>query len=177
MGKEKLTLSVDKEVVEKAKRLGVNISDITEKVLKGYTSAEKPNGDLYDAYRQLFDSVLPLLGEFDCNVRVAEGVDTGVSTDSQGKECEFEIPIAIFLESNGSFYLDPFEEYFTDIKKITPKDFLTPEGILSNLVDSLAKSKEASEEKMQQIMMAKRIVEAMSETLIRRPSAKRDEKG
>lgn len=180
MPKEKLTLSVDEEVVKKAKKLGINISDITEKVLKGYTSAEKPNGSLYGAYQQLFDSILPLLKEFGCNVKIAEGEDSGVSTDSKGNQQEVEIPFDVFLESNGSFYYDPFDFCFSDIKKISPRDFLSPEKILSNLVDSLAKSKEANVEKMRQIMMAKRIVDAMSETLIQRqlPSSdKVDEKG
>ena len=52
--KQKLTLSVDKEAVEKAKKLGINISEITERVLMGYTSAEKPEGSLHEAYNQLF---------------------------------------------------------------------------------------------------------------------------
>jgi len=41
MPKEKLTLSVDKETVEKAKKLGINISEITEKVLRGFTFSAK----------------------------------------------------------------------------------------------------------------------------------------
>jgi hypothetical protein len=61
----------------------------------------------------------------------------------------------------------------TDIEKIDQQDFFPPEKILSNLVDVLAKTKDANEEKMRQIMMAKRIVEAMSETLIKRPLAKK----
>lgn len=173
MPKEKLTLSVDKEVVEKAKKLGINISDITERVLKGYTSAEKPNGTLYDAYRQLFDAILPLLKAFGCRVEVAEGIDEGI--DGKGVTVEFDYSVS--LESDGSFYLEPFEDHITDIRKIDQQDFLSPEKILSNLVDALAKSKEANEEKTQQIMMAKRIVDAMYETLIKRPSAKNDEKG
>jgi len=177
MVKEKLTLSVDKEVVKKAKSLGVNISDITEKVLRGYTSAEKPNGSLHDAYRQLFDSILLLLKEFDCNVKIAGCVDTVVSMDSQGKQYETEMPIDIFLESDGSFYIDQFDEHFTDIKKIVPRDFLTPERILSNLVDALASGEEARKEKMKEILMAKRIIDAISETLVKKPSTTHGEKG
>ena len=177
MVKEKLTLSVDKEVVDKAKNLGINISDITEKVLKGYTSAERPKGDIHDAYRQLFDSILPLLKKFDCYVKIAEGIDTGVSRDCEDKEYEIEMPFAIFLESDGSFYVDEFEYYFEDIKKIEQRDFLIPERILSNLVEVLAKSEEARNEKMAEILMAKRIIDAMSETLLEKPSTTHAEKG
>jgi hypothetical protein len=177
MGKEKLTLSVDKEVIEKAKELGINISEITESILKGYTSAEKPNGDIYDAYRQLFSAITPLLKEFGCEVKIAEGVETFVSQSDQGEDEEYEVPFNIFLQSDGSFYQDEFEAYFRDIKRIDRRDFLAPEKILSNLVDALARSHEARKDRMQQIMMAKRIVDAMSGTLIKGPSTKSDEKG
>lgn len=177
MPKEKLTLSVDEEVVKKAKKLGINISDITEKVLKGYTSAEKPNGSLHSAYKQLLDSILPLLKEFVCNVKIAGGIDSAVTTDSKGNQEEVEMPFEVLLLSDGSFFIEDFEYSFSDIKKISPQDFLSPEKILSNLVDVLARSKEANEERMQQIMMAKRIVDAMSETLIKRSSTKSGEKG
>ena len=164
MVKEKLTLSVDQEVVEKAKKLGINISDITERVLKGYTSAEKPNGSLYEGYKQLFDSITPLLNEFGADMKIAEQGE--VVRDGKGNTWTESCPI--FLEGDGSFYNDLFDESFLDIKKISLNAFLSPEKILSNLLDALAKSNEIRKEKMKEILMAKRIVDAMSETLIRR---------
>jgi hypothetical protein len=161
-------LSVDKEVIKKAKKLGINISEITENILKGYTSAEKPNGNVYDAYSQLFSAITPLLKEFGCTIEVGEGIDE--STDEKGRLVEGP-PYDISLLSDGSFYLDAFEMSFTDIKKIDLQDFLPPEKILSNLVNVLAETKSANEEKRRQIMMAKRIVQAMSETLVKKPSA------
>lgn len=173
MVKEKLTLSVDREVVKKAKSLGINISHITEKVLKGYTSAESPNGGLHDAYQQLCDSILPLLKEFGCSVKIAEGIDVGIAEDNEGNEYEIERPFVIFLESDGSFYIDEFDDRFEDIKKIDAQDFFEPKRILSNLVDALARSEEARKEKMREILMAKRIVDAMSKTLVKKYSTKR----
>jgi hypothetical protein len=171
MPKEKLTLSVDKEVVKKAKKLGINISDITEKVLKGYTSAEKPNGDLYDAYRQLFSVITPLLREFGVTVKIGEGED--IIRDPSGEPMDVGPAYEISLQADGSFYIDPFDNYVTDIKKIDQQNLLSPEKILANLVEVLAETKGANDEKMRQIMMAKRIVEAMSDTLIRKPSTKK----
>jgi len=172
MVKEKLTLSVDREVVKRAKSLGINISHITEKVLKGYTSAESPNGSLHEAYRQLCDSILPLLKEFDCNVRIAEGVDEGIAEDEEGNVYNIERPFTVLLESDGSFYIDEFDDRFEDIKKIDQRDFFEPKMILTNLVDALARSKEARKEKMREILMAKRIVDAMSKTLVKRAPKK-----
>jgi len=161
MVKEKLTLSVDKEVVEKAKKLGINISDITEKVLKGYTSAQKPGKErsLSDGYQELFDSIIPLLKEFDVNVVVANGYVV------EDEEVGPQYPYSIYLESDGSFWQDIFESSFTDIKKIKLNEFLSPKKILANLVDALVRSKQTKEEKLKEILMAKRIIDAMTETL------------
>jgi len=41
MPKEKLTLSVDGEVVQKAKGLGLNLSEITEVALRGFSFSAK----------------------------------------------------------------------------------------------------------------------------------------
>lgn len=154
-------MSVDKEVVQKAKKLGINISDITEKVLKGYTSAEKPNGSLYDGYRLLFDSIVPLLKEFSVDVKIAEQTVTG---EIDGNEITIGTN-DIFLESDGSFWSSLFEASLKDIEKISMRDFLSPKEILANLVDALVKSKEAREKQMKEILMAKRIIEAMTEGL------------
>jgi predicted amidohydrolase YtcJ len=149
MPKEKLTLSVDKEVVEKAKNLGINISDITEKVLKGYTSVERPEGSFHEAYKQLFDSIQELLKEFDCRVKIAESWFYSDEEDQQ------RIPQdETYLTGSGSFfvktYLGPEDFYIYDIKK----------------------SQEKRKEKMDEILMAKRIIDAMAETLLKKQPTK-----
>lgn len=174
MPKEKLTLSVEKEVIEKAKDLGINISEITERVLKGYTSAEKPEGSLHDAYKDLFDSIQQLLKEFDCSVKVAESwLEVEVE---EGEFQQVDREDESYLTANGSFLikgcLGQENYYITDIKKIPPEEFLSPEKILSNLVNELAKSQENRKEKMDEILMAKRIIEAMSETLLKKQPTK-----
>jgi hypothetical protein len=174
MPKEKLTLSVDRDVVDKAKNLGINISEITERVLKGYTSAEKPEGSIYDAYKDLFDSILPLLKEFDCKVKVAE---SWFEVDDNERYLEDES----YLTQYGTFFIRAHtapEDYFVhDITKINPDEFLSPEKILSNLVNELAKGQEKRKEKMDEILMAKRIIDAMSETLLRKTPTKKSEEG
>jgi len=174
MPKEKLTLSVDKEVVEKAKKLGINISEITEKVLKGYTSAERPVGSIHDAYKDLFDSIQQLLKEFDCNVKVAESW-----FEVEGNEGEVQrvaLEEESYLTGSGSFLIKSNvgqdDYYIHDIKRIHPEEFLAPEDILSNLVNELAKSQEKRKEKMDEILMAKRIIDAMSESLLQKQSTK-----
>lgn len=157
--KEKLTLSVNKEVIEKAKQLGINISEITEKILRGYTSAQKPEGkiSIYDGYNRLFDSILPLLKEFDVNVEIAQDeaiIDNKIHY------------LPILLQPDGLFYHIVDEYPFTDIREIDRREFLSPHKIIENLVNALVKSEEAEKEKLQEIMMAKRIIDAMREALV-----------
>lgn len=172
MVKEKLTLSVDKYVVEKAKKLGINISEITEKVLRGYTSAEKPSDDLYSGYEQLFTSITPLLKEFDVCVVIAEDLWARVPADSVGDLEVGHFTAEIELTPDGSFWIDTMETNFDDIRKIQRHQFLSPKEILANLVDALVKSHQTRKEKMKEILMAKRIIDAMSETLIEREHMK-----
>ncbi len=57
--KKKLTLSIDSEVIEKAKELGLNLSEITEKALK--ISSLSPNDDKIatpDKLREVYVDVL-----------------------------------------------------------------------------------------------------------------------
>ena len=165
MPKEKLTLSVDKEVVDKAKNLGINISEITERVLKGYTSAEKPEGSIYDAYQELFDSILPLLTEFDCEVKISE---SWFEPDDENRFVEDECYFTQYGNIHVKGCMGQPDCYLTDIKKIRPEEFLSPDKILSNLVKELAQAQEKRNEKMEGILMAKRIIEAMSESLLKK---------
>lgn len=165
MVKEKLTLSVDKDIVNKAKILGINISDITEKVLAGYTSAERPEGSFHDAYKQLFDSILPLLKEFDCMVKVAQ---SWIDLDDDHRELEDET----FLTRYGTYFVrtrfGPEDCYLSDITKIPSGEFLSPNEILSNLVNELVSNQEKRKEQMEGILMAKKIIDAMSESLLKK---------
>ncbi len=160
MVKQKLTLSVEKELVEKAKKLGINISEVTEIILKAYTSAEQPKGgSLYDAYEQLFDSITPLMKEFDI-----EDIFIGVGDDYHGLDYD------ILLLPNGSFCFAGSEsdEEFEDIRKIEYSSLCPAGDILDELATALVKTDKARKEKRQEILMVKRIVDAITESLAER---------
>jgi hypothetical protein len=162
MVKEKLTLSVDKQVIQKAKKLGINISELTEQVLKGYTSAEKPNGSLYDGYKQLFESIIPLIKEFNLDVCVARENEWLLDDNDNPIQLLVE---SFWLTATGALYAPESNFYIKDIKKLNIGIFLSPKEILSNLIDALIKSKEVQEERMNELLMAKKIIDAMSDRL------------
>lgn len=155
-GKSKLTLSVDKEIVSKAKNLGLNLSEITEKVLRSFTftpdSTDKES--MYRGYRSLFDTMLPLLKDYDASVLVAKWTEA----DIEGKNLfDFEW----YLAQDGTFWNPDFEKEAKDIKSIPSYGFLEPINILSNFISALSSAKESRKEKLEQIELAKKILEAI----------------
>jgi hypothetical protein len=163
--KQKLTLSVEKELVEKAKKLGINISEVTEIILKAYTSTEQPKGgSLYDAYQQLFDSITPLMKEFDI-----EDIYIGAGEEYHGADYD------LLLLPSGSFYLaslagDEFDIEFKDIRKIEYSNLCPPKDILDELAKALVRTDKARKEKRKEILMVKRIVDAITESLVEKES-------
>jgi len=161
MVKQKLTLSVEKELVERAKKLDINISEVTEIILKAYTSAEQPEGaSLYDAYKQLFDSITPLMKEFDI-----QDIFIGAGEEYHGADYDLR------LLSNGFFYLvsfagDKFDIKFKDIRKIDYSNLCEPKDILDELAEALVRTEKARKEKRKEILMVKRIVDAITGSLV-----------
>lgn len=163
--KQKLTLSVNREVVDKAKELGINISEITERVLRGYTiePSEYNDQEVYAQYQNLFQVMLPLMKKFNFSVVVAEYS----RFNKQG------VPISdnkIYLEPNGAFWASEIQEYTTGIEQIQINWFTESSEILSNFIESLTKAVEKRKESLKELEMAKRIIHAISDTMIDRES-------
>jgi len=170
LAKEKVNLTIDAEVVKQAKEQGINMSQFTEKMLRGYTAARKPEGDVYEAYSQLFELIVPLLKEFDCRVQVAERTYSTLIGDGRGNEIEIKKTNNIYIMTDGSLYLDDDDRYFENIREIHKEHFFEPKKILSNLIIALSKSKEARDKQLNEIFMAKNIIEAMSKRLVKKYS-------
>jgi hypothetical protein len=172
MPKEKLTLTVDKEAVEKAKKLKLNISEITELALKGYTFSPKEadRATLYNHYAALFASMKPLLERFGASVKVASIREFDPKTGWDYGDIE------TYLNSNGSFWLwalDEVGDEFNDITKIPIAHFHSPKEILTNLIDTLAKAAERDKETVKELELAKRFVDAISVTMTSREHPKK----
>ena len=154
-------MSVDREVVEKAKKLGLNISEVTELALRGFSfsTKEADRNALYKSYQDLFAVMKPLLEQYSTSVRIASMEITDEETGEIGIDDD------IFLSPDGKFYSDAYETTFTDITKIPTYAFCTTSEILSNLVEALAKSVDQRKETMKELEMARRIVNAIASTM------------
>jgi len=161
-------LSVDREVVEKAKKLGLNISEVTELALRGFSfsAKEADRSALYKSHQDLFAAMKPLLERYGTSVKIAS---QEITDEKTGNFMENE---SILLCPDGTFYADIFEATFTDITKIPTYAFCTPKEMLSNLVDSLAKSVDWRKETIKELEMARRIVNAIASTMQSREEPK-----
>lgn len=165
MPKERVTLTVDTDVVQKAKALRINISELTETALRGFsypTTKEVDSEALYKAYEMLFSAMKPLLEKFGTSVRVASDHEIDPKTGIDYGEVETN------LNHDGSFWIwamDEVQNEFSDIRKIPVRDFDTPKEILSNLIDALAKAVERDKELMKELETTRRLVEAITATM------------
>ena len=164
--KSKLTLSVDKEIVNKAKDLGLNLSEITESVLRSFTftPSKTDRESIYEAYKGMFDIMLPLLKEYDTYVIVAKTTD--IQNDNTFLELEWE------LLADGTLWNSDFEVEYKEITSIPTYAFLEPPKILFNFITSLANAKERRNEKLEQIELAKRILSAIIDSEPRKGTKK-----
>jgi Post-segregation antitoxin CcdA len=171
--KKKLTLSVDEGVVKRAKSLGFNLSEFTESVLDAYafTPEKTAKNTLHQKYGELFASMKPLLEEYGASVEVA----TWVYDDDQGNEGE----VKVLLESDGklrqydSLDIDQSGNEVprpTEIAGVSSL-FYPTKTILENFIKAITEAKERRAERISELEMAKRMVEA-----IWTPAARHEEK-
>jgi len=160
--KQKLTLSVRKDVIDKAKELGINISEITEKVLQGFafSSEDLSDDEFYSKYEELFQVMLPLMRKYDFSVEFAKLVIFDKEGDVLAEEGIYLLPDGRFWES---FTEDCLKS--TDIRSINTYDLHPPVIILSKFIESLTNSIEKRKERIKELEMAKQIIEAISKTL------------
>jgi len=181
--KKKLTLSVDSEIVEKAKKdPDINISDITEKYLKAFTSSSETihKEELYKNYQELFKLMSRLLRKF--RVKTEIGYEEVVQEvedpddeelvpeyDDEGNIVGYEGPMTAdsmyyYLESDGSFSQDRYD--FKNIKEIPIEAFHRPQRMVDNFLSSIQKGVEYRKEQFKEIEMAKTIIDAITKGTI-----------
>lgn len=156
--KQKLTLSVDRELVEKAKTLGVNISDIAETALR-HISETQPGKivtkeQVNAGYKKLFDAMLPYLKKFDTYIHVGDLEDV---IEGDGGMQFFKW--SIILTCGG-------ELWSTDLEKVVKLEnisFSPPNKILSQFIDTLIEASEKNKEKLKELEIARRFIEALTD--------------
>jgi hypothetical protein len=171
VGKKKLTLSVDEDVVKRAKALNLNLSEITEQVLRGFAFA--PGGDdnstVYQKYKELFSIMLPLLKRYGTSVQVAYWLNEPEDDDPySGGE------VAVNLSADGKLWqydsndLTPEGDEIgreVEVTAISLSLLSKPKTILGNFIAAITKAKEERKEQLNELEMVKGIVAVIDKTL------------
>jgi len=176
--KKKLTLSVDSEIVDKARKdPDINISEITEKVLRAFTTSSKTadKEKLYQMYQELFKLMSPLLKKFQVKTPVAREAVYESDEDLEPESFDpngdpiFPEPEVIdvfttYLGSDGRLVHDGLGE--VKIKTINIQDFLRPQVIIDDFLDSIREGVNYRKDQFNQIEMAKTIIDTITKGVI-----------
>ncbi|TAN37535.1 MAG: hypothetical protein EPN24_06205 [Candidatus Methanoperedens sp.] len=167
--KKKLTLSIDSEVIEKAKELGLNLSEITEKALK--ISSLSPNDDkiatpdkLREVYVDVLKKISKILLKWDIHLKIGSYTDLVEFADSDGKKSSHYIDFDYLLSPNevslwGYSSEEPEKIWQFDDEKLPINKFYPPDKIITNLIDDLYKKSKCNKEIINKLQILKNILE------------------
>ena len=156
--KKNLMLTVDENVVEQAKALGINISDVTEGILRGFvfkpTQSDKETE--YRYYEELFKVMVPLLQEYSTSVKV------GLIRQEPGSDLPQDVEY--FLTQDGRIWED-FDFDYCALRDVAIWAYLEPKEILSNFIDALYKAREKRKDRLAELEVVRKMVEAMTSSI------------
>jgi len=151
-GKQKLTLSIDKDVIKQARDVGINISSLTEDFLRAATIQKNfTQDDLIESYKIFFEQIEPYLKKYLASVTVGEGYEETV-----------EESYPIILTKNG-LHVDHFGDWFNTDVKSSIDELDRPKKILERLLPALITAAQNNQEKMKEFEMSLRFLKALSD--------------
>jgi hypothetical protein len=180
-GKRKLTLTVDSETVDAAKNLGLNISEVTEELLKLHTFDPKllEAGPGREEYGKLLASMDSLLNKYRCSVLVGslEPYEPELHEGEKRNPVYYHgaevadtsaAPITDFAKSD-SLETIGGDDYYVD--------YLKPDQILKNFLKAIQRAKDSRAEEADSLVFAMKMVEALTEAESNRASRSRPQEG
>ena len=159
--KQKLTLALNKDVIQRAKDAGINISAITEQLLSALTFEPVGNtkSDLVTVYEKFFTSIQTVLDKYNATVRVGKGYSYFTTSD---KKVETEV-YDIYLDNKILYiWADYFEEPVLIEVKNEIENMFSPTEILENLVNSVISGAERNTDTIQEMKFALRFLKTLS---------------
>ena len=162
--KKKLTLSIDSEVIGKAKKLGLNLSEITEKALK-MSSLNDENivtpDKLREVYVDIFETIIKILIKWDLSELNIGGFDEEGTPVYYWFEL---VPGRVNLLSNipnmGPVgYQEPESTWRLEDENLPIFKFYSPEKIITNLIDKLYDKANDNKDFLNKLQILKNVLE------------------
>lgn len=154
--KQKLTLAIRKDVIERAKARGINISAITEELLKAvtYDYIRRPHRRFVQAYQALFEAIMPVVEKYKLVVEVGQSSVTNQS----GK---------VKIERSFLSYEVKLPNLRTDtgrgICEFGPLVFhlYSPRVVLENLIEAVIRTGQKDNLRLQELEIGLRLAKAI----------------
>lgn len=174
--KQKLTLGINKNVVERAKEAGINISEITEQLLTTMTFRPKGNthADVVIAFQSFLDALSNILDKYGTSIAVGEVTySRGPDEEPDDPTNESEEKWTYYLSGYGlsmegiKVWEDGHQKSLlskgkVDINSLIPHIY-DPKKILENLIMALTRAAESNKERLAQLDFARRLVQTLNE--------------
>ena len=158
--KVKLTLGIEKDVVERAKTAGINISALTEQLLKSMTYEPRGNTreDVVNAYWHLFEAAAPILKRYSAVVEVGY-----IEPDPEIIKYPGPIKLA-YAENTQEIGLFLANDKVID-NQINVDEYLgclhPTNKIISNLISTLIETAQENKDKIKELHFAERFITAL----------------
>ncbi len=156
--KKKLTLSINSKVIEKAKGLGINLSEVTENALKLYSLGHDNDkivtpDKLRDVYTDILTKISKILRKWDIEV-----LKIGSDSDENANYSYILSPGQVYLWADYSEE-EPLKTWQLDDENLPITYFYNPEKIITNLIDELYDKSKENKEILDKLQILKNILE------------------
>ena len=150
---KKLTLAINKDVIEQAKNARINISSMTERLLQSYMIDMEGSSkdDVAKAYESLFDTMKPILQKYDTDIQVGDNLD------------ENPAGYKVFLDANNGLYL--MENTYSRKSSSSIKEVLrylyAPDDIIEKLIFVALESADNNKKEIIELNLALRFLKVI----------------
>lgn len=170
-GKQKLTLTVDADAVERARRQDINISDLTERILQTITvdDSSLSSAEERKEYLQLLATMDSVIKSLHVKIRVGKAYWSSDEYDGEDTELYYagggrfepKDPNALHMDlsddlgGDWSWPLDEIEGPDTEVV------FDPPMRIIGNFIEEVGEKKRRREVEMHDLRVARSVLEAV----------------
>lgn len=169
--KQKLTLGISKDVIEKARAADINISEITEQLLTAMTFERKGNTqeDVVKAYQNFFDAIGALLGKYGTSIAIGQ-VSHIYGSDPFNEDravWTYELYKDGITKTGTQYNADGTESSLDGDDDVTLTELIPhmfeAKKILENLISALTSAAEHNKERLAQLDFAFRLVQTLKD--------------
>jgi len=169
--KKNLTLRIEKDILQKAKELGLNISHITESTLKAISLPDNlevvTSRMLRVNYRKIFGKIVEILKEREVKyfLKIGEHISTEEFKRPDGKTDIHELTHSYFLSPEGKVehFVDEIDQTVKiwDLEKDDwPTEYIyPPEKILTNLVEAIYNVSKRNSTKLKEALVLEKMLD------------------